>query len=223
MSGIFQHTLKAGPQVLQSPLQGTGTDMQRISDILDSGAPPSELLLYRNPDAFEEVLVSVLLLQFFLKLRRKHSQKLSIAGNERPLRVGGAKHDRVSGSSTDHATSQVPLNGFQVRPGLHELHAQRRKSGACPVAGDREHPCERTLDQHGWLDLIRQKPAELDAPFLVVLFLQDFFRAGELFVARHLVDGRAEIFRTRERRGRRGEIVRSCFLCRAKGRWLGRY
>ena len=55
------------------------------------------------------------------------------------------------------------------------------------------------FDQHRRLDFIRQKPAELDAPLFVVLFLQDLFRTGELFVACHLIYGCAEVLRRESR------------------------
>jgi hypothetical protein len=83
----------------------------------------------------------------------------------------------------------VALNGFDVRPRLHELHARRREARTGAVARDREHPSEAAFVQHRRLDLISKKPTELDAPLFVVLFLQDLFRAGELLIARHLVYG----------------------------------
>src|SRR5439155_14170296 len=107
--------------------------------------------------------------------------------NERSLCVGGAKHDRVPGGSTDHRTANVALNGFHVRPRLHELQTQWRKSGAGAVAGKREHPGEAAFDKHTRFDLVSQEPAELDAPLVVIHLLQNLFRAGELLVSSHSV------------------------------------
>src|SRR5579872_922111 len=61
------------------------------------------------------------------------------------------------------------------------------------VTAGREHPGKGALDQNRRLDFIRQQPAELNAPFFVILFLNDLLWAGELLVAGHLVDGSAEI------------------------------
>ena len=163
--------------------------MERVGDVLDGGTPASELLLYRYAHTLDKVLVAVLLLQFLLKLRRKHSQKLGIAGDERALSVSGEKHDRVARGSADHGAAEVTLNGLHVRARLHELNAERRETRARAVASDREHPGEAAFDQHRRLDFVSQKPAELDAPLFVVLFLQDLFRSGELLVARHLFYG----------------------------------
>ena len=167
--------------------------MQRVGDVIDGGAPAGEFLLYGHADALDKILVAVLLLQLFLKLRRKHRQKFGIAGNERALGVGGAKYDGVARGSANDGTTKMTLNGLDVRARLHELHAQRRQARTRAEASDREHPGEAAIDQHRRLDLLRQKPAELDAPLFVVLFLQDLFRAGELLVASHLVDGCAEV------------------------------
>ena len=57
--------------------------MQHIGDVVDGLTLARELLLYRNSDSFEEILIMVLLLQLFLKLRRKHFQEFGIAGDER--------------------------------------------------------------------------------------------------------------------------------------------
>src|SRR5260370_11066608 len=132
--------MEAGSFVLQTPLQSTGADMQRIGDILDVGTPAGEFLLYRYADTLDEVLVALLLFQLFLKLWRKHSQELGIAGDERPLGVGCTKHDGVAMCSRDHSAAEVALNGLYVRPGLRELHAKRREAGAGAVAGERERP-----------------------------------------------------------------------------------
>jgi len=97
----------------------------------------------------------------------------------------------------------VALDGFQVRPRFHKFHAQRRHARARAMPGDREHPGETAFNQHARLGLIREQPAKLNAPLLLVLVLQDLFRASELFVTSHLLDGGAEI-RRRERRERDG-------------------
>ena len=88
VTSFFQHALKAGTFILQTPLQRTGTYVQRIGDVFNGRTLARELLLYGYADAFEEILVTILLLQFFFELWRKHSQKFGIAGNERALGVG---------------------------------------------------------------------------------------------------------------------------------------
>src|SRR5208337_3971901 len=70
---------------------------------------------------------------------------------------------------------------------------RRRQPRPRAVARDRKHPCKRAFDQYRRLNFIREKPAKLNAPFLVVLLLDDLLGTGELFVARHLVDRRTEI------------------------------
>ena len=134
-----------------------------------------ELLLYRYTDALNEILVNVLPLQLFLKLRRKHRQKFGIAGDERAFGVRDAKHDRVTSNAPDDRATKVALNGFYVLPGLYKLHAKRRQARTCSVASDREYPSEGTFDQYRRRDLICQKPAELDSPLFAMLCLQDLF------------------------------------------------
>jgi hypothetical protein len=46
--------------------------MQLTGNILDGRTLAGELLLYRNADALDKVLVAVLLLQLFLLLRCEH-------------------------------------------------------------------------------------------------------------------------------------------------------
>src|ERR1700691_2247923 len=108
--------------------------MQRVGNVLDGRTPSGELLLDRNADSLGEVLVAIFSLQLFLELRGKHSQKLSIAGDERPFLVGGPEHDRVARSADDDGTTKMALNGFYVRPRLYEFHAQRRQARACALA-----------------------------------------------------------------------------------------
>src|SRR5215469_12226692 len=90
-----------------------------------------------------------------------------------------------------------------MRARLHELHAERRETRTCSDAGGRQHPGEATFDKNRRLDLRSEEPAKLNGPFFVVLFLQDLFRAGELFIPSHLVYGRAEVL-GRESRKRHG-------------------
>src|ERR1017187_2216911 len=54
-------------------------------------------------------------------------------------------------------------------------------------------PSEAAFIQYRRLDFICEKPVELDAPLLGVLFLQDFFGASELFIASHLICGGPEV------------------------------
>jgi len=62
------------------------------------------------------------------------------------------------------------------------------------MARYREHPGEGAFNEHWGFDFVRQKPAELNAPLAIVLFLHDFFRTSELFITCHLVYGCAEAF-----------------------------
>ena len=55
---------------MQTPLQRTGADMQRIGNRLDGGTPAGEFLLYGYANTLNEIFVSALLFQLFLKLRR---------------------------------------------------------------------------------------------------------------------------------------------------------
>lgn len=153
------------------------------------------MLLYRSPDTLGEVFLGAFLLQFLFELRRKERQKLGIAGNERSRGVGRAKYDRILWRSADHRTAEVALDGLHVRARLNELDAPRRNARAGAMASYREHPGEAAFDQHWRLDLVSEEPAELDAPLVAIRVLQDLFRAGELFVATHLLYGRAEILR----------------------------
>src|SRR5437588_9561561 len=163
--------------------------MQRTSDVVDRRTLAGELLLYCHPHSLEEILVPILLFQLFLKLRSEHSQEFGIARDERCLGVGHAKYDRIVRGPADHGATEVALNGFYLGPRLYKLNPKWRKAGTCAVAGDRQYPRKGTLDQYRRLDLIRQEPAELDAPLCILFFLQDFFRAGELLITSHLVYG----------------------------------
>src|SRR5271157_2508950 len=153
-----------------------------------------------------------LLLQFFVKLRREQSQEFSIASHEFALGVGGAKHNCVARAPTKDGATEVALHRFHVRAGLHELDSKRRQPRSCAVARDRKHPCERAFDQYRRLNFIREKPAKLNAPFFVVLLLDDLLGTGELFVARHLVDRRTEIL-GRESSKPDGVKTLSAILC----------
>lgn len=55
------------------------------------GRLPVEFLLYRYADPFDKVLVPIFLLQLFIELRRKYSQKLGVTRDERAIGVGNAK------------------------------------------------------------------------------------------------------------------------------------
>src|SRR5271157_5097386 len=136
-----------------------------------------------------------MLLQFFIKLRREQSQKFSIASHEFALGVGGTKHNCVARTTTKDGATKVALHRFHVRAGLHELDSKRRQPRACAMARDRKHPCERAFDHYQRLDFIREKPAKLNAPLLVVLPLDDLLGTCELFVARHLIDARTKFLR----------------------------
>ena len=114
---------------------------------------------------------------------------LGVADNERSMSGGGAKHDRVTRGSANHTATKVAFNGFYVPPWLCEFYAQGRHARTCAVTRCREHPCEAAFDKHRRLNVVSEEPAELDVPLFVVFFLQDLFRAGELFVASHLVYG----------------------------------
>ena len=73
------------------------------------------------------------------------------------------------------------------------------------MARYREHPGEGAFNEHGGFDLVRQKPAELNAPLAFVRFLEDLLRTGELFIASHLVYGCAEGFGRKRSKARKQE------------------
>src|ERR1039458_3210780 len=189
VTGFFENALKTGLFVLQTSLQGAGAGVQGIGDVLDGGAAASESLLYRYTDAFDKVLVPVFLLQLFIKLRCKYSQKLGVTRDERAIGVGSTKNDSVARSSADDRAAEVTLDSPHVGTRLYELHANRRNTRPCADASGREHPGKAAFDKNRRLDLVSEKPAELNAPLFVVLFLEDLFRAGELLIASHLIYG----------------------------------
>src|SRR5207244_13474197 len=73
------------------------------------------------------------------------------------------------------------------------------------MARYREHPGEGAFNEHGGLDFVRQKPAELNAPLAFVRFLEDLLRTGELFIASHLVYACAEGFGRKRSKARKQE------------------
>jgi hypothetical protein len=143
--------------------------------------------LYRYADAVDKLLAPVFLLQLFIKLRCKYSQKLGVTRDERAMGVGSTKNDSVTRSTAEHRTTEVALDPVHARTRLYELNAKRRDARTRAEASGREHPGEAAFDKHRGLDLICKEPAELDAPFVIALFLYDLFRAGELLKASHLV------------------------------------
>src|ERR1019366_1531513 len=154
-----------------------------------------EFLLHGWADALDKVLVAVFLLQLFLELRRQQSQQLSVPSDEWPFSIGCVKDDGIARSSAGHRAAKVAFNRLYMCARFYELHAPRRQARARAKASSRKYPSKCALDQHRRLDFICEQPAELDAPLFVVLLLQDLFRAGELFVMRHLVHGCAEVLR----------------------------
>src|SRR5277367_6264670 len=150
--------------------------MQRIGDVVDSGTAAGELLLNRQADPLNEVLVGVLLLHFFLKLRRQHPQQLGIARDEWARSVGGPKDNSVTRGPANHRTAKMTFQGLQVRAGLDELQPERHQSPSSTQTANGKHPGKATFHENGWLVLVGEKPAKLDAPFVVVYLLDDLFR-----------------------------------------------
>ena len=82
-----------------------------------TGHQPVSLLLYCSAHWPDEVLVPVLLFQFFPELRRKRRPKPGLTGNEQSLGLGGAKPDRIAAASAKHGTANAALNTFCLQPG----------------------------------------------------------------------------------------------------------
>ena len=90
--------------------------------------------MYRYTDVFDKVLVPVFLLQLFIKLRCKYSQKLGVTRDERAIGVGSTKNDSVARSSADDRAAEVTLDSLHVGTRLYELHANRRNTRPCADA-----------------------------------------------------------------------------------------
>ena len=96
-----------------------------------------------------------------------------------------------TGSEDDRA-AEVALECFCVGARPHEFDAQRRDAGAGSVARDGEHPGEAEISQDFGLGIVRRAASETECSILLVGFVNDLFRAGELLVAGHLAHGFAE-------------------------------
>ena len=123
MTSFFQNPLEAGAFVLQTPLKGAGADMQRIGDVLDRGRRPVSFCCIAPRTRSTKFSSPFSCFSSSSNCGASMRQKLGIAGNERALGIGGAKHDRIARGSADHGTAKVALNGLHMRAGLHELHA----------------------------------------------------------------------------------------------------
>ena len=60
------------------------------------------------------------------------------------------------------------------------------------MTGNREYPGEAQISEGFGFRVVGEKPAELNAPLLVIDLMNDLFRAGELLVASNLTHGFAE-------------------------------
>src|ERR1035437_2725255 len=103
--------------------------------VLDGGAATGESLLHRYTDAFDKVLVPVFLLQLFIKLRCKYSQKLGVTRDERAIGVGSTKNDSVARSSADDRAGAALLNALEVvGKDIHKVRVVFNGAGAAGIA-----------------------------------------------------------------------------------------
>ena len=74
------------------------------------------------------------------------------------------------------------------------------------MAGNTKYPGKTEVREHSGLDTAGKQPTEMDAPLCLIDFVNDFFRAGKLFVARHLAHGFAKARGGKRRQGNRVEV-----------------
>ena len=160
--------------------------MQRVGDVLDRGTPAGEFAAgspcgrarrssRRSFSCFSSSSNCGASIARSSALRVTNGRWASAARNTIALRAAPQTTGQPKWRSMD----------LQVRPRLHELHAKRR-AGAYRYHGEQWRAPRRSSNRsEPAARFLGEKPAELDAPLFVVVLLQDLFRAGELFVARH--------------------------------------
>src|SRR3984885_7755463 len=209
MTSLFKDLLEAIACILQAALQGSGTHVEFTGDVLHFGAVAGKVSLNRGADSLGKGLLVFALFQFLVELRCEHSQELGVAGHEGQSSIRCTKDDRVSGRSEDDGATKVAPENFFVRRPACEFEAQRCQAGSCSVTCDAEHPGEAEVGEDLGLGVVSEEPTELNTPLGVVGFVNNLFRAGELFIASHLTHGFAEARRRERSQGDGIEVFRS--------------
>src|SRR5882762_3413961 len=129
--------------------------------------------------------LSELLRQLRFELRRQYGQQIGIVGYEGPFNVGLIKHKHILPGSELHGALKVLLVHLAVRLSSLQFDALGidKTPGASPT--DPHDPGKANIDQERGLDLVRQKPEELNRTFVPAFGNAYLLRAGQLFVACH--------------------------------------
>jgi hypothetical protein len=83
VASLLKNLLEAVTRVLKAALQRSGTDMQLSGNVHHLGTPPYKLSLDSAANTLRKGLLTSMLLQLLIELRRENSQQLGIVGFER--------------------------------------------------------------------------------------------------------------------------------------------
>ncbi len=88
MAGFLDDLLEAAAGILQSTLQGAGTDVEFAGDLRDFRTLAGKFSLDGGAHPFGKGLLIFVLFQFLTELRREDGEKLGIARDEGQRSVG---------------------------------------------------------------------------------------------------------------------------------------
>src|SRR6267154_130356 len=165
-SRFFHQLLELRALRSQAALQRPGAQVQFPGDILQSWALASENFLENTFHLFREGLVSLLLGQFGLQLRRDQGEELGVVGQERPVDVRCVKHKDVVARTELYGALEIRFVYSSVSFQTLEFHPFGMDGATGATATNGYNPREAGIAEDCRFGMIGQEPHELTGVFI---------------------------------------------------------